>query len=171
MPILVDCACGRDFRIKDELAGKKVRCPECKSILAVPEPVDGAEIEFEPEETRKAAAPAPSSKVQAAPAPIRKVQPIRLPDEYTPSRTKSDYSDEAVAKPKPKRRKSRAKKESSGWLPGISVNPSIVTGLLMMAGAVVWFFGALALGYLFVYPPIMFCLGIGAVIKGFTGRD
>jgi DNA-directed RNA polymerase subunit RPC12/RpoP len=36
MPIALSCRCGRSLRLKDELAGKKIRCPECSSILAVP---------------------------------------------------------------------------------------------------------------------------------------
>ena len=184
MPIAVDCACGRGLRIKDELAGKKVRCPECKSILAVPEQDLGAEKEFDFEEAPETPAPAPVQKLQPpmappknlqpATAPIRKVAPIRLPDEYAPSRSKADSEseDDLQAKftgRKPKKRK--AKNSSSGWLPGISVNPAIGTGVLMMIGAVVWFFGALAVGLLFWYPPVLFCLGVASVIKGFTGRD
>ena len=174
MPIAVDCMCGRPFRIKDELAGKKVRCPECKSILAVPEQSVGAEFDYEAEIIPEPPAPAPVLNVQPAPAPIRKVQPIRLPDEYAPSRSKtsSESEDALQAKftgRKPKKRK--AKKSDSGWTPGISVNPSIISGLLMMLGAVVWFVAGLAIGIIFFYPAILFCLGVAAVIRGFTGRD
>jgi hypothetical protein len=35
-----------------------------------------------------------------------------------------------------------------------------------MLVAVVWFFGGLAAGYIFFYPPVMFVLGLIAVIKG-----
>jgi hypothetical protein len=35
MAILVTCACGKQLRLKDELAGKNVRCPECKQLLEV----------------------------------------------------------------------------------------------------------------------------------------
>jgi hypothetical protein len=172
MPIAVDCTCGRPFRIKDELAGKKVRCPECKSILAVPEQSLGAEFDYEAEVIPEP--PAPAQKAQPAPAPFRKVQPIRLPDEYAPSRTKSDYESEDALQAKftgrkPKKRK--AKKSESGWLPAISVNPAITSGVLMMIGAVVWFFAGLAAGIIFFYPPVLFFFGVAAVIKGFTGRD
>lgn len=40
MPISVGCKCGRKFRVKDEAAGKKVRCPDCQKILLVPDPED-----------------------------------------------------------------------------------------------------------------------------------
>jgi WD40 repeat protein len=36
--IFVACSCGRNLRLKDELAGKKVRCPDCSQVLAVPPP-------------------------------------------------------------------------------------------------------------------------------------
>ena len=36
MPITVGCKCGKKFKVKDELAGKAVRCPACKSALRIP---------------------------------------------------------------------------------------------------------------------------------------
>lgn len=36
MPIAVACKCGKKFKVKDELAGKAVRCPDCKSPLKIP---------------------------------------------------------------------------------------------------------------------------------------
>ncbi|RIK65909.1 MAG: hypothetical protein DCC65_11555 [Planctomycetota bacterium] len=36
MPIAVACKCGKKFKVKDELAGKAVRCPACKSPLRIP---------------------------------------------------------------------------------------------------------------------------------------
>ena len=35
MPIPVTCACGKSFRAKDELAGKRVRCPGCGGVLEI----------------------------------------------------------------------------------------------------------------------------------------
>lgn len=57
-----------------------------------------------------------------------------------------------------------------GWsLP--AVNPQIVLGVLMMLGAVAWFVAGLAVNTIFFYPPVLFFLGIGAVIRGFRGGD
>jgi hypothetical protein len=39
-------------------------------------------------------------------------------------------------------------------------------GLLMMAIAAVWFFVGMAAGYIYFYPPILFVMGIVALIKG-----
>jgi hypothetical protein len=36
MPIKVTCQCGKSFAAKDELAGKAVRCPNCKQPLRIP---------------------------------------------------------------------------------------------------------------------------------------
>ena len=36
MAIKVTCSCGRVLNVKDELAGKKGRCPSCGNVLQVP---------------------------------------------------------------------------------------------------------------------------------------
>nr|WP_321406796.1 hypothetical protein [uncultured Carboxylicivirga sp.] len=36
----------------------------------------------------------------------------------------------------------------------------------MIVIAILWFFGGLAAGYIFYYPPILFIIGIVALIKG-----
>lgn|GEM_PF-843451 len=51
------------------------------------------------------------------------------------------------------------------------VNGSVITGILMIIGSIVWFFGGLAVGIIFFYPPIMLVLGIIALGKGLMGRD
>ena len=38
-------------------------------------------------------------------------------------------------------------------------------GIAMMAITVVWFFGGLAAGYIFYYPPILFCVALYALFK------
>jgi hypothetical protein len=38
MAITVVCDCGKEFKVKDELAGKKVKCPACQTVLTVPQP-------------------------------------------------------------------------------------------------------------------------------------
>jgi hypothetical protein len=36
MPISVTCQCGQSFRAKDDLAGKRVKCPKCGQPLTIP---------------------------------------------------------------------------------------------------------------------------------------
>jgi hypothetical protein len=33
----------------------------------------------------------------------------------------------------------------------------------------IWFFGGLAFGVIFFYPPILFVIGIGVLLKGIFG--
>jgi hypothetical protein len=35
MFILISCACGKQLRVKDDLAGKRVKCPRCAAVVAV----------------------------------------------------------------------------------------------------------------------------------------
>jgi hypothetical protein len=55
-----------------------------------------------------------------------------------------------------------------GWFG--SLNAGSVGGLLMMLIAVVWFVGGLAAGIIFIYPPILFVLGVIALVKGLSNR-
>jgi hypothetical protein len=41
MPIKVACQCGQQFAAKDELAGKRVKCPKCGTLLTIPQPGAG----------------------------------------------------------------------------------------------------------------------------------
>src|SRR5262245_53720626 len=36
MSIAVTCSCGKQFRVKDEHAGKRTTCPFCKQPLSIP---------------------------------------------------------------------------------------------------------------------------------------
>lgn len=38
MAIVVECKCGGKFQAKDELAGKQLKCPQCKSAITVGQP-------------------------------------------------------------------------------------------------------------------------------------
>jgi uncharacterized protein YxjI len=45
MPITLTCSrCRRTFRLKDEFAGRKVRCPECEAVQVVPESEAGESL-------------------------------------------------------------------------------------------------------------------------------
>ena len=46
-----------------------------------------------------------------------------------------------------------------------------IAGILMMVGAVVWFFGAgLLFDLWFFYPPILFVIGFICFVKGLANR-
>ncbi len=63
---------------------------------------------------------------------------------------------------------SDTKKEETGFfsLERKGINKGVYGGCIMVIVAVVWFFGALAVGWIFFYPPILGAIGAYAIIKG-----
>jgi hypothetical protein len=41
MPIAFTCACGKQLRVREDLAGKRVKCPGCRALLTAPGPAAG----------------------------------------------------------------------------------------------------------------------------------
>jgi len=86
MPISFQCGCGRTLRVKEELAGRKIRCPQCSSILTAPQPnveydsgdvsitdVPNAEIEADWDEPEEPASTAITERPLSRPAaPVKK---------------------------------------------------------------------------------------------------
>jgi DNA-directed RNA polymerase subunit M/transcription elongation factor TFIIS len=73
MPIATTCQCGKTLNVKDELAGKAVKCPACQQIIKVPS--SGAA-------PKQAAAPGagaakPGAAKQAAPRPAASGMPAK----------------------------------------------------------------------------------------------
>ena len=53
MPITVTCeGCGKKLRVKDELAGRKGKCPACGTVLVIPQPAsaDAGPVEGFPDD-------------------------------------------------------------------------------------------------------------------------
>ena len=47
MPVSVQCTqCGTTYELKDEFAGKSVKCPQCDTVNVVPKPVGGGDPAF-----------------------------------------------------------------------------------------------------------------------------
>jgi len=89
-------------------------------------------------------------QMQAAP-PVT-VNPYSTP-QYTPV-SSGGYSGSYQRKP-----------ESNFW------NGSVMGGIALMVIAVVWFVGGLAVNIIFIYPPIMFIIGLVTFFKGlFAGN-
>jgi hypothetical protein len=95
MPIPVTCECGRSMRVKDEVAGRKFRCPSCSRVLAVPDPqVEDLDFVMTAEPVEEESSPRrqrPERGVTASPRP----QPRRDPDE--------DDEDERPRRPRSRR--------------------------------------------------------------------
>jgi len=152
------------------MAGRKVRCPSCNAVLVVPQPKPAGDVEEEalqlllgdPEPKASAIRSEPPAAVSPIEQGIRRADPA-------PGLAKPPPSVEKGKRRRPKTGSRDRDSEGSGF--SIAVNPEITSGLLMMAGGAIWFFLGLAGGRIFIYAPILFVLGIGAVIRGFTGND
>src|SRR5436190_2650855 len=66
MPIKVQCACGKAFAAKDELAGKTVKCPGCQNPLKIP---GGVPNPAKASDKPAAAKPGAAKPAAAKPAP------------------------------------------------------------------------------------------------------
>jgi hypothetical protein len=144
MPITVACECGKQLRVKEELAGKKIRCPGCQAIVVVP--AADAVVEESPrrparvEAIEEDEAPAPKARRQAAPvedeAPPR--QPAKKParaDDYD-----NDYAEEED------RYAARKKKAARARLFAVLGVGVIVLGLACAGGGVLLY-------YFVINPP------------------
>lgn len=186
MAIAVTCGCGRSLQIKDEFAGRKVRCPGCKGVLTVPksdaEDDAAAALLAEDEDhadRREPAAAAwrggeeeaedrPGEKERSRRASVQSEEPDPPVRRRRPEKVKAD---------KPKKRSIRRDDERSGprvaFEPGWfgSLNAGAVGGLLMVVIAIAWFVVGLANGIIFFYPPVLLVIGLGAIFKGLSGGD
>src|SRR5262249_25222568 len=75
MSISLSCSCGRAMRVKEDCAGKRVRCPACKAILVVPAPTSQEQVQPEPGTTKPPQVPV---RLGGSPPP-RRPSPRKLP--------------------------------------------------------------------------------------------
>jgi hypothetical protein len=157
MPIRLTCDCGVTLQAKDEHAGKKTRCPKCSKILEIPAaapPPAPPEEEYIPD-----ALPADDGqKVQAGNAYDFADEPPPRPKVREP-----------LERPRVKKNGNKAAAQGGGGFFGpemAGMRYGVLGGLAMMAIAVIWFVVGLFFDYIFFYPPILFIIGIVAVVKG-----
>lgn len=171
MPIAFECSCGKSLQVKDEHAGRRVRCPACSETLSVPAPTPQFEVVEDDE-------PAP----RAAPIRAKVVERSRDDDEDDDERPRSkrksydlDDDDEEEERPRKKKKKrSRVTREKPQEHSHFAMEKSIVNGgvaggLLAMIIAVVWFVAGLMNDRIFFYPPILLVVGLIAFFKGLMG--
>jgi hypothetical protein len=196
MPIPLSCACGRAFNIKDECAGHKIRCPQCKSVLTVPLPKKEEEpeefdlevieddkteeielevVEDDEEEVPEVLPAEPQTRRSAIQANPSAKRPPRLNSSADDERVQTDRRSDQD-EPRPKRRRPKLRREEArgpaiafeeGWFG--STNAGIAGGVLMILIAAVWLVVGLAFDRLFFYPLILFVIGVIAIIKGLAG--
>jgi hypothetical protein len=183
------------MRVKDELAGRKVKCPQCAAVLTVPQPEppaedqayellsdDGPEEEARPRgrarsDSDEAVQTAPSRRRPAAAEDNEEDDPEERRRERRRRREKEQDEEEEEDRRSAQRRRehrrdvARIEQPRPRYRSGFgSLNAGIVGGLIMILIAVVWFGGGLMFGIIFFYPPILAIIGIGAIIKGLASR-
>jgi hypothetical protein len=183
MPIALSCPCGRALRIKDEFAGRKIRCPECKSVLAVPAAEKGTDaddlmLEVLPADEPEEARPRRDLRRAAIQTELPEVLPVRSrsrEDKKVSSiRRRRDEEEEPSVKRRPKVRSEQPRRApkvafEQGWFG--STNAGIAGGVLMILIALVWLVvGVVALDRLFFYPLILVVIGLIAIVKGLAGN-
>jgi hypothetical protein len=168
VPITFACSCGRTLRVKDDHAGKWVRCPACRETAIVPE----AEPEPQFEVVEDDPPPPPTrTRVKAEPATDR--YDTEEDDDRPRRRRRADDRDNQEDRPRrPRKKKSRQKSEEKPGhfaLERRVFNGGVAGGVLAMVVAVVWFIAGLAADRIFFYPPILFIIGLCGFFKGLAG--
>jgi hypothetical protein len=84
------------------------------------------------------------------------------------------YLPKSAFEPDPHERKKRTDGQTDNTgqsFEGKVFNSGVAGGLLAMGGATVWFVIGLMNDTLFFYPPILFVIGLGAVLKGMSRSE
>lgn len=92
MSVVVNCNCGKKFKAKDEMAGKKVRCPDCKSVIRIPGGAGDSAVAV-------AAQRAPAKSKSASPSkPVIDEESVLLKYEAVQKKKQLDAESEAAYK-------------------------------------------------------------------------
>jgi hypothetical protein len=100
----VSCSCGKVLKLNDELAGKKIRCPQCATVLAVKAPTSAAVLA---KPAKRAAANDDDEAVASGPAPVRRKvapPPDDGPSTPLPKKKKAIAVDDDDESPRPKKK-------------------------------------------------------------------
>lgn len=179
MPIQISCSCGKTLRVKDELAGKKVRCPKCQTVLTAP-PLDAPkEEEFaevmvveEPAAIKKGPPPLPVDHEEDGAAitekPTRRKSRLLNDDDDDdrPRKRRLEDDEDDDVDPSVRIARRNLKHPSAKKADGSGIPSSILGGVGLMALSLVIFFGAWAVGYIVPYAFVLFAIGVAAVWKG-----
>jgi len=161
MPIQIKCECGKLLSVKEEFAGKKVRCPGCGAILAAP-PTEGAIM--------PAPAAAPPSKTPP-PLPFDDLDEqtamtenpaVKVRGKSSPADGDEDVDDERGYLRSKRRRRSPDRLHTSD---GGAAN-GVLAGVGLMFAGVVLFVAPLAFGFIWWYPIVLIIAGIVTVVQG-----
>ena len=155
-------SCKSELESPDSMAGKFDVCPECNHRSVVPERPAAATAarESNPYALPRAGAAAPAPR--AAVIPVQQVQPVQQQSEFDKLRMQQEA------------RAQREKEDRAAirWGSGQrGIDKGVWGGLAMMVGAIVWFVLGWMAGYIFFYPPVLFVIGIVALVRGLANKN
>jgi hypothetical protein len=168
--------CGKQLMVPSTAAGKQGRCPACQNVFVLPTLVAAVAVDEEDQELRLS--PLASDPFGQNAQASGQLQPLAAA--FTPAAAQSPFQQGYAQAPNPYMAAAQAQAaqnqggakynhgfglEHRGWDMGM------VGGLLMMLIAVVWFVGAAFFDIWFIYPPILFIIGLVGFVRGlFTGN-
>jgi len=155
MSINVGCACGKQFRVKDEHAGRKGKCPACGEVVEIPRAAVNA---IEASGDMDLATPAAKPRQTTCPACGGTISSFAMICEHCKTNLK-----QAAGLPA-KKRASAAKQSRVGTAPG---SPALGIALGLGAGLASAFACAWAYAYIDLFFPfwsILITLAFGGVM-------
>lgn len=152
MPISIACSCGKKYRVKETLAGKKIRCADCAELIKVPAQEAEEDAEFDE------FAGLPPARGRNDDDEDEPALPPRVKRRSKPAKS-------AVKSEKPARQDAGNK----GWFE--RTFGSVLGGILMMVVAIVWFVAGLFGDRIFFYPPVLFIVGFVTLCRGLFSSD
>lgn len=189
MTIAFSCPCGRSFKVPDENAGKKTKCPKCDRPLTVPAAEEEVveDFEFVEDEPAKPVAPPPEPP---KPPKVEK-DAFDFEDKKKKKKKKRRIADQeedegtlaamymANARAQAEKDEKRVQgNDGGGWtLFGITVTAGIIGGigsiLLAVVGGVVWLFlpPDVRNVRIIIGSGVLFVLGGIAIINALFGGE
>lgn len=187
MPIEFACECGKAFKVADEYAGKRTKCPACGQPVVVPTPpappaeepadedaafralTDGDDPEPAPRATRSYAGADDTPRRPPPPPP-------RQEDAGSHAARALAGAMSATKASGPKAKKARPVSSGSSydappertWSPNWAKVGGGALGVLLGGGLLI---GGLAFGRFFIWSPIIIIVGIFGIINGLLSRS
>lgn len=164
MHIDTTCACGKSLRVGKDLAGRKIRCPQCKKVYAVPSGPRTNRLEDQasaillsgPAQSSSSRRPKSDPALShTPPPPSRNGFPKLTLDGSSPNHTAfathTNFSEEDETL--------------------VSIHPRTLGGILLAAIGICWLGSGYAPGWFLIFPAILLGFGFVSAVKGVFPGD
>jgi Zn-finger nucleic acid-binding protein len=171
MPIAFSCPqCRRSLRVKDQLAGLQIYCPDCKGVLSVPQSSEAIKSEIEAPESMRAPAADPYAERHQEP-PAAAEDPYAERYQETPPAAKKpilppeEDDEEWDDAPPPKKVTPTPTQTGGGFA-------AVLGGIGLVVLSIVVAVGGFAIGILPIkLILLLFIVGVVMFFKGLFARE